>query len=974
MVQIYIEDTRIVGKFTELDVFDNESIQIEYKNKDMRDLSKVFATYSKDFSIPASPNNSKLLNYFFDETLVRSSNKFLRCKIYINGTIFKTGEITSTQARYKNNVISSYNISFSTGLPSIKDKIGEDMLKDLDFEDVNFVWNETNIANTIQSTTLKEVMVPLISRDKVWGLTGTTTENITSTGYVDIASLRPAIKLSTIYNKVVSKYNLNFNFPFTQTELFKSMYVWLNNESTSKTDETKLNIVKPFQIGTLVGHTSTISTISNGGVRVENVDNAKYIIQVSLLNPKNPFTNDVYKGDVTIKLVRNDGVEFTTTHTNNAQTTAFTINIIPPQYNAGDVYTYQIYLSSQHDISFTTFQVHVRPLSWLIHPDYQRSIDNPSPLIASSFNINKGLGDLKVIDFLSSLFKSVNAIFIEKQDNSTSDILTYPDIVRKTIDITRYTDTEEYSKEPTINYKTLTFSHQEAKYFRNKEYKNIVGKEYGSEVYVSDDNRLGGSYEVKTEFNILNYFMLDDSSLKTSYGFESEGNPNNGAKLTILVANKLEELYKYGEDLELFTIKIGNKATPLRISKYRMFGNQSINGDSITFDIDINPDGQVPMLKSLYSKYYSDFVSKNYHPNARILSIKSILPPTILNSMLITDRIVLADKEYSIDEASIDITTGITNFKLINKPANLSDIMPPPNIVQQFKVVGGNKSIKCTWLPDANIDKFYLEYKLTESTNMFHTTRILPNTGTTFTYTDLEPNTNYTARIRTLGFNGEFSEFVFDSDTTLPDSTHWVKPVQILNAIPYEFNSLTITFNGSDAELGVKGHWMYWKQLPDGIVQSRWVPQINNNQVSYSQEITGLQPNTQYEISVVTEDYQGNQSIPKIIVGQTLEGGKLLPPKSIVTDANIKNIKLLIALHPSTIGQFKTVKTDYLSIKGEWMTLRNNFNNQEIEQQQVLTPNQPFEAGHEYTLRTALFTGTEQLSPHTLTKFHIDMG
>lgn len=923
-VEIYVEDVLTVGKYVPLDLFDDESISLDFKLKDMRELDKVFTTYSRDFSVPASANNSKILNYFFDTALQRTSDRFLRCKIYVNTKLFRIGEITSTEGVYNDNRISSYKVSFSTGLTSIKDKIGDDMLRDLDFSDIDFTWSELNIKNTIESNEVgSKVLVPLISRDKVWTIEGNSNDNISTLGNIGLSELRPALKLSTIYNKVVQKYNLNFNFPFLESLMFKQMYVWLNNESTSNTDETKLIITKPF-INSTGGYNATLSSIYQGGFKVENVTNNRYFLQVELNNPKDPFTNDVYLGKVTIKIVRNDGVEYTTTLDNtDINSNRFDFRIIPEKFTTGSTNSYQIYISSDKEISFTSFNVIVRPTSFTTIPNYQRSYDNPSPLMSASFNFSKSLGDIKVIDFLSSMFKSVNAIFLERQDSSTLDILTEKDIVKSIIDITPYVDTTNFTKIPTVNYKTLTFTHSEAKYLRNIEYLNIVGKEYGSEVYVSSDSRLGGSYDVKTEFNIMNYFMLDSSSIKTSYGFETEGNPNKNAKLTILIDEGSYSLYKYtDEGVSNFTINLGKRESPLKLSKYRRFGNQATNGDSFTFDIDINPDGQVPMVESLYKNYYSSYISKMYHPNARVMSIPAYIPTTVLNSFKMVDRLVIGSEVFEIEEATIDITSGKTNFKLLNLPSDVGSITPPPNIVKNFILYGEEEKIRATWLTDSSIDKFYLEYKETDSTAGFHTTRVLPNNVGTHTYIDLYPNTYYDARIRTLGFDGVFSEWVYATAKTVAGEDNWVKPVKLLNVSAYDFNQLTVNFNGSDAKLGVKGHWLYWKQLPNGVVQKRWVAQINNNQVSYSQTISNLLPDTQYEISVVTEDYQGNQSEPKTIVAKTLEGGLLYPPQLISAQPNYNSILLQYSMIESNVIKTSHFVTEYAFAEESWNSNR----------------------------------------------------
>ena len=54
-VQLYINDQRI-------DLFKDEVISIVESIKNSRDIAKVFTTFSKQFTVPASKENNKILS------------------------------------------------------------------------------------------------------------------------------------------------------------------------------------------------------------------------------------------------------------------------------------------------------------------------------------------------------------------------------------------------------------------------------------------------------------------------------------------------------------------------------------------------------------------------------------------------------------------------------------------------------------------------------------------------------------------------------------------------------------------------------------------------------------------------------------------------------------------------------------------------------------------------------------------------
>ncbi len=62
ITEIYVSIDGV--EFTKLDLHKDESIEMNYKQKDLQDLSKVFAPYSQDFTFPATPKNRRAFGFF----------------------------------------------------------------------------------------------------------------------------------------------------------------------------------------------------------------------------------------------------------------------------------------------------------------------------------------------------------------------------------------------------------------------------------------------------------------------------------------------------------------------------------------------------------------------------------------------------------------------------------------------------------------------------------------------------------------------------------------------------------------------------------------------------------------------------------------------------------------------------------------------------------------------------------------------
>ena len=61
-IELYIENTN--GDYVSIDIFGDENIQVEDSIQDVRDISKIFNTFTRDFKVPASFDNNKLFKRF----------------------------------------------------------------------------------------------------------------------------------------------------------------------------------------------------------------------------------------------------------------------------------------------------------------------------------------------------------------------------------------------------------------------------------------------------------------------------------------------------------------------------------------------------------------------------------------------------------------------------------------------------------------------------------------------------------------------------------------------------------------------------------------------------------------------------------------------------------------------------------------------------------------------------------------------
>ena len=111
IVQVYIEGQR-------LDLFNDETISVTSTQQNVQDISKVFTDFSQSFSVPATPNNNKIFQHFYQNDVDSTLDFNIRreASIEIELTSFRRGKVSLEKSEVKNNQAYSYQITFYGGI------------------------------------------------------------------------------------------------------------------------------------------------------------------------------------------------------------------------------------------------------------------------------------------------------------------------------------------------------------------------------------------------------------------------------------------------------------------------------------------------------------------------------------------------------------------------------------------------------------------------------------------------------------------------------------------------------------------------------------------------------------------------------------------------------------------------------------------------------------------------------------------
>jgi hypothetical protein len=134
-IRLYIGSQDGSDTLTELDLYGDEPVKIVDSIQDVKDVSKIFTVFSRDFKVPASPANTITFKHFYNSDIDDGFDGRIKTKALIQsgGADYKNGYLRFIKAIKTNGSVSSYQVSFQGSVVTLADTLGKAKLKDLDY-------------------------------------------------------------------------------------------------------------------------------------------------------------------------------------------------------------------------------------------------------------------------------------------------------------------------------------------------------------------------------------------------------------------------------------------------------------------------------------------------------------------------------------------------------------------------------------------------------------------------------------------------------------------------------------------------------------------------------------------------------------------------------------------------------------------------------------------------------------------------
>ena len=678
MVQIYIKHTD--NNYYLLDIDEKEVINFKITNKDLNDITKIFAPFTQSFNIQATDKNKILCGFIGNEKVQRVNNEGrFDALLYVSGFLYQSGKLSFDETNYERKEQKNFKANFASNLTGLKDLLGDMTIQEL-FQDstgafdprVRINWNKVALQSymsSVTNTTLGNGItlkygVPFISNKRVWTYDPNNlnvVDNIafklsvptTSVNAISLDEVRPAISYMTIMEHLIRKIGVPVTCPIFQMPEVRDLYVSCNSEK----------LVSQTDVGyRLTGWGSLTNTV-NGAYPfppkwlITSLSNEIFKIQ---RNPSVSVPNNWSNGfDLTLTFNGLTPLEGTTTNLKISLINAVTNVPLDVQTITNNVYTFRIVdpvsgasmldafgelqlrfeilpetLCSWTSIQFKTYQRVIWATYGGLTQFYSTATNstNSSSLGGNKLNLITTLPKIKCIDFLKSFFKTFNIQVINTGLQDGSMYWVTPENInevnqpysKRIVDYTQFTNVATLTKKRGNEYNQYIFKHKDSKYY-DAQYGN--GTYFGELKYPTTPPANAKKFEVVTDYSILkqNSVFNNPSGLRTCLAFTKDTPttlPNGG--------NRYKPVYEEFTLMYLKPVSLTGNEVSLELVPGQNFKltralessfKNPTNGKTLAFgaeNIDTN---------SLYLNYYKDFIELLLRPNTYKSEFEVNLPP-----------------------------------------------------------------------------------------------------------------------------------------------------------------------------------------------------------------------------------------------------------------------------------------------------------------------------------------------------------
>lgn len=723
---LYIGNKGSLGVYTEanrVDQFKDESVSFTQTIQNVKDLKKIFTEFTKTFALPASPKNNKLFKHYYNFDISDSTSFDARVKVgaslELNDILFKIGKIALTGVELKNNVPHTYKVTFYGSTVDLKDILGDQQLSSLsDLNDLNLDYDFTAVKDKIQNTDYGDnIICPLITHSA--RLTYSTANadralnnlfyrNIYPDNGVVFTELKYALRLQKIIDAIQNQFPITFSNDFfndaTNTD-WDNLYMWLHRKKGNVTPAEQVSVIwtTADEYGDYTCNAPCInySSENNGVITIgpQQVGN-DFLRQTTVTITPTIGDTTEYSAQV---LMTQNGEQTIIAQLINVTGTQFMgnqFNNLNGQFNANAEYVLQITTDPATPITLPpdgiTWYISYQRISEQGSPYYFQRWQNANSFTNTNtipFRIQEQIPKMKIIDFLTGIFQMFNLTayveddiivvqpldeFYNKAPQTVPPVGEDPEFIG--VDIDKYLDVTKSTVDIALPFKEVNFTYKGLKTFLAQQYEQLNNTGWGSLSYSANDyfDAPTEKYSIEVPFEHMMFERLFNSSSGSTttlmYGYFVDDNqePYFGSPLLFYGFRRQPPLTSTS-----FALKPTASSPPDQITEYWIpmntkeinpaTSNTSLhfNNELMEYNANIYADAN-QFTGTLFENNYKNYIQEVFNTRLRLTKVTAYLPYKIFSSLQLYDRIRFRQQNYKINSMTTNLTTGKTDFELLN--------------------------------------------------------------------------------------------------------------------------------------------------------------------------------------------------------------------------------------------------------------------------------------------------------------------
>jgi len=688
-LQLYIDGQRV-------DLFKDESVSLTQTIQNVKDIAKVFTEFTQTFSVPASSVNNKIFQHYYNFNIsggFDARNK-VAASLELNDLPFKTGLIALQGVDLKNNLAHTYKITFYGNTVNLKDILGADQLASLnDLNQYSLEYNYANVKAKLE-TGGGPLIAPLLTHTNRLFYDSSVHSTVINNLYYNShgtyndngvlwSELKFAITLQAIIDAIQAKYttankyqsSIVFSDDFfnnASNDDFNYLFMWLHRKKgdveTTTTQGGFSWTPVPLTINTETGE--RILFVSNGSITIDgDFINGLGETKLSIT----PVGTDPYS----IRVLQDGAVYEQRANVTGTQLFFQTEEDTLPSGS------YTLEIAADTTVNFAIGDIRWRFEKYNSAPETAgvALVDNAAVFntdLQNQFTITEQIPKMKIIDFLTAIFKMFNL---------TAYVDDVGTIVVKTLDsyyaasttvynIDKYLDTTTSKVDIALPFKEIFFRYKGLGTILAEKYNQINNIEWATEKYTPTNTQFttpSESYKVEIPFEHMMFERLPDVDTFTNteilYGvcIDDNSEPYIGEPLIFY-----REFTPFGPTQTPIAFKETEASAPVEITTYNMPSNSwslypATSTSNINFSNEFNEYTlSTDFTGTLFNNYYLNYIKDVFNEQRRLTKVTAYLPMKIYYNLQLNDLIELGQDRYKINSMKTDLTTGKTEFELLN--------------------------------------------------------------------------------------------------------------------------------------------------------------------------------------------------------------------------------------------------------------------------------------------------------------------